>query len=336
MPPNFFIFSLQTVSKFSCLTYKNNEKNRIDLDILNLETKAFTDDQYLGIDHDFNCYLAKQKDQEEWKSFYQKYKFKASSEIEKVLIELGIKNWIRKSILHDNIALPIQYQSCAEKSFWVIYVRSPQKKETKAVAVEFLYKENSIYLKQIIRDLKTIEKRFKFLRRRKKDPDTLINDQQYFVDEVEQIYISCYTDNYYTPTLIGRHGILEELENETLELNRSNKKTGSKLLPLVAYYNEIEPINRIQKMICLDLSKEEFIQYYVPPNAPLTGTIKKGFRVYHLIGKNYSKETIKTSELIEHHLTTLHFMTLTQNILKISENSQSSLLQKIAKILIEN
>lgn len=330
---------------FSILTYSK----KFDLDILRLETQAFTDDQHSDIDEYFKCYLAKQKNLEEWEKFYQKYNFKPSSEFEKILIELGIKNWMRKSIVNDKIALPIQYQSCTEKRFWVIYVRSPKKKQTKAVAVEFLYKENSIYVKQIIGDVKTIERKFKFLRRRKNDGDKLINDQQYFVDEVEKIYIRCYTNDYFTPSLIGRHGILEALDNETLELNRSNKKTGSKLLPLVAYYNsDIKPIERKKNMICLDLSNEDFIEYYVPPNTPPKGTIKRGYRVYHLIGKTYLEktsetgetikleETIKTSDLIEHPLTALHFTTLTQNILKINENSQSSLLQKIVRVLIEN
>lgn len=89
-------------------------------------------------------------------------------------------------------------------------------------------------------------------------------------------------------------------------------------------------------MICLDLRHGEFLQYYVPPVKNIDQSIKKGFRVYHLIGKTYAGEIIPTTELINHPLTALHFSTLTQNILKISENSQSSLLQKVAKIFIEN
>lgn len=92
-------------------------------------------------------------------------------------------------------------------------------------------------------------------------------------------------------------------------------------------------------MICLDLQNETFIQYYVPPAKALDSSIKRGFRVYHLIGKKYSEKSDKsiyTSELIEHPITALHFSTLTQNVLKIGDNSQSSLLQKVAKVLIKN
>ncbi len=89
-------------------------------------------------------------------------------------------------------------------------------------------------------------------------------------------------------------------------------------------------------MICLDLKNEDFIQYYVPSTQNLQQTIKRGFRVYHLIGKTYAGDSIPTSQLIEEPITALHFTTLTQNVLKISENSQSSLLQKITKVLIEN
>ena len=45
---------------------------------------------------------------------------------------------------------------------------------------------------------------------------------------------------------------------------------------------------------------------------------------------------LPTSKLIEYPLTALHFSTLTHDILKIIENSQSSILQKVAKVLIEN
>ena len=114
-------------------------------------------------------------------------------------------------------------------------------------------------------------------------------------------------------------------------------KIVAKLLPLVSYYNgDIKPINRIQNMICLDLQNETFIQYYVPPAKSIDSSIKRGFRVYHLIGKKYSEDSVSTSELIDHPITALHFSTLTQNVLKISDNSQSSLLQKVTKVLIEN
>jgi hypothetical protein len=74
----------------------------------------------------------------------------------------------------------------------------------------------------------------------------------------------------------------------------------------------------------------------VPSGKGFDRMIKRGFRVYHLIGKTYTKQEIPTSDLIKHPITALHFSTLTQNILKISENSQSSLLQKVAKVLVEN
>ena len=78
------------------------------------------------------------------------------------------------------------------------------------------------------------------------------------------------------------------------------------------------------------------IQYYVPPAQSIGKLIKKGFRVYHLIGNRYSGESIASSELIEHPITALHFSTLTQNVLKLGENSQLSLLQKVVKELIGN
>lgn len=211
------------------------------------------------------------------------------------------------------------------------------KTSSKAVAIEFIYKDGCIYIKNVIYDTQQIRKKFRFLRQRK-NSETLIDNQQYFVDESEQLYISCYTSDFFTPTLIGRNGIIEDMKNGTLKINRQIKgENSSRLLPLVSYYNaQIKPINRIENMICLDLQNETFIQYYVPPAKALARLIKKGFRVYHLIGRTYSGESIATSKLVDHPLTALQFSTITQNVLKISDNSQSSLLQKVAKILIEN
>ena len=111
------------------------------------------------------------------------------------MIELGIKNWIRESLVNPNFGLPITPQSFTEKQFFTIYVRSPRNKEAKAVAVEFLYKDGYIYIKNVMRDCKEIENKFRFLRRQRNNPEKLIDNQQYFVDESEQLYISCYTDD---------------------------------------------------------------------------------------------------------------------------------------------
>ncbi|NLG95817.1 MAG: hypothetical protein GX491_00495 [Chloroflexi bacterium] len=187
--------------------------------------------------------------------------------------------------------------------------------------------------------MEVLKKRFPFLKRRK-NTDELKDDQKYFVDEAEQIYISYYTDDKFSPTLIGRNGIIEELDAGTLKIDRKiSGENSARLLPVVSYYNNsIRPINRIRNMICFDLKNDSFIQYYVPHRMGLDQKIQRGFRVYHLIGKKYkfSKEAIPTSELIKNPIVALHFNTLTQDILKINDNSQSSLLQKVAKVFIEN
>ncbi len=315
----------------------NYTDKKIDKDILELDIEAFSDGKLLEVDDSLFCYLRKQEDREQWEKFCDKYKIKISPEFQKVWIELGIKNWIRKSIVDSKLGFPITPQSFSEKRFFTIYVRSPRNKEAKSVAIEFIYKDGYIYIKNVMRDMDEIKKRFRFLRNRK-NSENLLDNQQYFVDEDKEFYISCYTTDLYTPTLIGRNGIIEDLEKGTLKIDRQNKaKDSSRLLPVVSYYNgEIDPIKQIHNMICLDLQNETFIQYYVPPAQGLDSSIKRGFRVYHLIGKKYSQDLITTSQLIEHPITALHFSTLTQNVLRISENSQSSLLQKVAKVLVEN
>ncbi|MDJ1173293.1 hypothetical protein [Roseofilum capinflatum] len=320
----------------SVLIYNTTNK-KIDEDKLREDTKDFTDRNILDIEGSIISYIKLQQDSEQWNKFCGDHKIKISPEVQKVLIELGIKSWVRESLNNPSYGLRISPQSFSEKRFFAIYVRSPRNEEAKAVAVEFLYKESYIYVNNVMHDMKEINKRFRFLRRRS-NSDTLKDNQQYFVDESEKIYISCYTDDFFTPTLIGRNGIVDELENGQLKINRQVKgKNSTRLLPLVSYYNgEIQPFNKIHNMVCFDLKNETFIQYYVPPAQSLDTSIKRGFRVYHLLGKSYDDKPIPTSELIKHPITALHFTTLTQNVLRISDNSQSSLLQKAAKVLIEN
>lgn len=341
-------FSMQgiNVSEFKIIGTEQSDSvfnytpHKLDQDTLRQDTRDFTGGKFLDVEDSIACYLTKQQDSQIWRNFCNRYRIKLSPKFQKVLIELGIKNWIRKSLTDPKFTLPITSQSFSEKEFFAIYVRSPNNKETQAVAVEFLYQDGKIYIKNVLRDLKEIKNRFRFLRSRKSHPEKLIDNQHYFVDESEKLYISCYTDDRWTPTLIGRNGILEEMESGELEINRTiQSENASKLLPLVSYYNSVrQPINQIKNMICLDSSNKTFIQYFVPPVENLKKSLKTGFRVYHLIGKTYSGESrdMTTSELLANPLAALHFSTLTQNVLKINDNSQSSLLQKVTKILIEN
>lgn len=318
----------------------DHARKKIDREKLYQEAAPFTGGQYLEPEDLIIAYLGCQNDVSQVEAFLEKHNIKLSPEFQKVMIELGIKNWIKENIGNSQQGLPINPQFFNEQRLFAIYVRSPLRQDEKVVAVEFSYRKGQIYLKSIMRNKKEIINRFPFLKTRKRNPDKLINHQEYFVDEHKQIYISCYTNDTFTPTLIGRPDILENMKAGTLEINRKAKDdASSRLLPLVSYYSgEIMPLNRINNMVCLDLKNSTFIQYYVPAGKGLDRKIKRGFRVYHLIGKTYGeqKQDIPTSELIKHPITALHFSTLTQNILKISENSQASLLQKVAKVLIEN
>jgi hypothetical protein len=322
-------------SAWSLATYT---KRKVAKGTLYDDTLSFTDGRYLDTETAISCYLSEERDPEQWEVFWKKYGIKVSPEFQKVLIELGIKNWIRESLVNSSVGLSIGSKSFCDKEFYAIYVRSPRNRDTKASAVKFVYSKGRIHIKDVICDTKKIRKRFRFLRKRR-NSDVLTNDQQYLVDEAEGIYISCYTNNYYTPTLIGRDGILEELEAGELLINRSTRgPNSSRLLPLVSYYNgEITPRYRIENMICFDLKNDTFIQYYIPPGKSITQRIERGFRVYHLIGFNLSNgQPVPTSELIQQPITALHFGTLTYNVLRISDNSRSSLLQKVARVLVEN
>lgn len=299
---------------------------------------SFLPDQYLSMEDNIIQYTIHQHDTPVWEKFCIKHRIKVTPEFQRVMIEMGIKSWMRAALLNQEIGLPLNDPRLPEKRFYAIYVRSPKNGEPQAVAVDYLHKDGCIRIMNVIRDMAVIERKFPFLRRRKvKNEDRLYNDQQLYVDEECRERVSYYTDDFFTPTLIGRKGILEELSAGTLVVSRSNRgENSSRLLPLVTYYNgEITPINSVRNMICLDKDKHGFIQYYIPPYSELKGQTKHGFRVYHIIGYK-DGNPLTTQELLDHPLVSFHFNTLTQNLLKISENSPTSLLLKVARVLIEN
>ncbi len=316
----------------------NSEKLKEGIIPLQDFVKDFTEGKFLKDEDLIYSYLIGQQDSEKWFQFSKDYKIKLSPEYQRILLEIGIKRILRNCLLDSNYGFPIKTKSIInEKEFYTIYVRSPKGQATKIVAVKLLFKDSKFHILEVLKDEQEIKGKFPFLRT-KYNSTKLINDQQYYVDD--DSYISCYIDDYYTPTLIGKNKIIEAMENETLRINRSTKpKDSPRLFPLVSYYNEEGYHNKIQKRICIDKSKKSFIQYFVPPASALDDKVKTGFKVYHLIGsKNYNsyKESLTTEELISHPLTAFHFNTLTHNILRISKNSTTSLLQKITKVLIEN
>ena len=115
------------------------------------------------------------------KRFSEKHNIKITPEFQKVFIELGIKNWIKESIANSEIGLPIIAQPFSEKHFFTIYVRNPRNRETKTVAVEFVYRDGFIYIKDILRDTRQVIKRFPFLKTLANKPDVLKDDEEYFV-----------------------------------------------------------------------------------------------------------------------------------------------------------
>ena len=99
-------------SSWSILNYTENNINK---DNLSQDMEVFTNEAFLDVEGSISCYLRGQEDTEQWENFCDKYKIKISPEFQKVLIELGIKNWIRQSLANRSFGLPITAQSFPEK-----------------------------------------------------------------------------------------------------------------------------------------------------------------------------------------------------------------------------
>lgn len=346
----FFCMQGVNVNQFTAIAgEKGNETvvmryspEKIDAYLLQSEARLFTDGLYLDIPDMILAILRQQTDAEAWRKFCQKHRIKVSAEFQKILSEMKIKSWIRAGLIDHTLGLPIAPQQCPESTFWSIYVSSPRRGETKAVAVKFLFKNGMIFIQDIMIDRPTIQQKFRFLRtstRKTRDGESkLFDNQQYFADEEAGIFINCYTAKEYTPILIGRPNLIADTETGNVRIDRTTKgDSSSRILPLVMYYNpETVPIKSIQDRICVDTKNETFIQYFVPPKMGVHNRVKRAFRVYHLYGNTYQRSPLTTQELLSNPIVALHFNTLTQNILRIGENSQSSLLQKVTRVLVEN
>lgn len=317
-------------------------QEKIDAHELQSEARPFTDGLYLDVPDMILAFLRQQTDAEAWRKFCRKHKIKVSAEFQKILSELKIKSWIRAGLVDHTLGLPVAPQQFPENTFWSISVSSPRRGEAKAVAVKFLFKNGQIFIQDIMTDRPTIQQKFRFLRtstRKTNDGESkLFDNQQYFADEEAGIFINCYTAKEFTPILIGRPNLIADVEIGNVRIDRTTKgENSSRILPLVMYYNpETAPIKSIQDRICVDSKNKTFIQYFVPPKMGVNNRVKRAFRVYHLYGYTYQWSPLTTQQLLSNPIVALHFNTLTQNVLKIGENSQSSLLQKVARVLIEN
>ncbi|MBL0294941.1 MAG: hypothetical protein IPQ04_11950 [Saprospiraceae bacterium] len=91
---------------------------KIDKDKLYQEAAPFTGGQYLENEDLIIAYLSGQNNVEQIGFFKERHNIKLSPEFQKVLIELGIKNWIKESIGDTKIGLPVALQSFSEQKFF--------------------------------------------------------------------------------------------------------------------------------------------------------------------------------------------------------------------------
>ena len=104
---------LNSLSSFLIYNYG---RTKIDEDTLRLDTQAFTDGKFVDIEEAVAHYLIGQDDVQQWEAFCDKHNIKISPEFQKILIELGIKNWIRKGLGDLNSGLSVPEQSFSEKN----------------------------------------------------------------------------------------------------------------------------------------------------------------------------------------------------------------------------
>lgn len=276
---------------------------------------------------------------------------KFSPEFDKALSELYYKMWFAEALDTKDIFSKAFFDTQIDNrlypikpfKFESVFTRTPRGGDTEIAVVQFRYENGVIYVENKYCDTQKAEEEYGqcFQRiTRGKNARRILDGQKLLVDRQRRIYVTGYWSINYSPTLIGHPNLMASIKEGTAELKKTKPDP---MLPIVRYFS-LDPQKNKQittaakNLVYLDLSNENFIQYFVPPKMGPQFEIAKGFTVYHLMGFTFENKKInlKTADLINDPLVTIFLHTLTTDMLRISENSKTSFLHKLPRIIIEN
>ncbi len=162
--------------------------------------------------------------------------------------------------------------------------------------------------------------------------DRLRNDSFYLVDVEQQVIISRYTTNR-VPQIIGS---AERCSLETARVNTGKiQKTGHPQRTCLPYYLTPKPkghsASRYQQLF-IQKNGDEALLFCTTSNQ-INQSPHKAIRVYNLVAKDFSGQSV---DALNTAAAQLLLRTYTLDLLRYKEVTQSSLLEKIARMMLEN
>jgi len=240
--------------------------------------------------------------------------------IDRIKSELWLKERVFRHGEFNDIALP-------EGEFTLLYVRSlfGKKMNFFASVVDVEIKESSLSIisSKIINSELRLRHECPFLGKRK-----VFNDSFYIYDKLHKTLLTSYSSDR-VPQIIGNTVVdnISMAESEDLTVNRKSA-TDISVLP---YY--LLPKERKQYHHIYLQERGPDLLYFVAPKQRPNQEIAKQNRISNILTFDEGGNLLKA---LEQPVTKLFLSSFTEDILKINEVSKSSLLEKVAKLYLEN
>ena len=253
----------------------------------------------------------------------EEYYFISPFKTQKIISELWLKERVFQYERLENIALP----NC---KLTLVYVRKLLGKKDNffASVVDIVIKDKTLIIKshQILKTEKRLQHYFPLLKNR-----TLYNESFYMLDkerEGREVMLNAYNSSR-IPQIIGNQQV-DNIKFSERNGDKIRRLSAAKVSPLPYYLLEIE---RKQYHHIYLQQRESDLLFFVSSQQRPNQNIDKQNLIYNVLTFNKSGELL---DAITQDVTNIYLESFTQDILRVNEVSKSSLLEKVAKLFVEN
>lgn len=250
--------------------------------------------------------------------------FKPISEyaLERIKTEL----WLKEKVFFDKSIGEVNLPDC---QLILVYIRKPGGRWSKKIYASVVH-VSVIYEKLVIKSQEVYNSESKlrfycsFLRSRK----NLYNDSFYIFDEINEVFLSTYNSSR-IPLIIGN----QQVDSLAVAANNNDKvRRVSGVKETVLPYYLIPKERKQYHHIYLQQREHDLLYFVSTINRPKP-KIEKQNLIYNILTFDKNGNIINA---LDQEVTEIYLKSFTEDILRLGEVSKSSLLEKVAKVFIEN
>jgi hypothetical protein len=252
-------------------------------------------------------------------------KDKLDNKLKKIQTEI----WLKEQVFH---AKKLQNINLDDNKLTLIYIRK-LKKDKKygkdsfySVIIDVTIKNEKIMIENFnfVYSERELKNSFSYLSKREK----LYNDSFFIIDKTAEVMLMSYNSSR-IPRIIGNSTVdsIELAADEDSDNKLSRQATKPKEIVLPYYIAKTK-----ERHIYLEQSNNDLL-YFVTPSTQPNSTIAKQNLIYNILTFDKNGDLLKA---LDQSVTELFLKSFTEDIIKNNEYSKSSILEKIAKLYIEN